>query len=68
MFNLFTREPTHCSHSASCLLHLSDDSVLNSSEEGIWADFYSKGYMENIFESNGHFDSRDVLHSVGQRM
>lgn len=61
MFNLFTREPTHCCHSAGCLLRLRGDSMLNSSEEGIRADFHSEGYVENISESKGHFDSREVF-------
>ena len=61
MFNLFTREPTHCSHSASCSLHSSNASVLNSSEEGIWADFHSEGYVENISESSGHFRKQGCL-------
>lgn len=51
MFNLFAREPTHCSHSASCLLHLSDDSVLSSSEKGIWAHFHSEGRWKTYLKA-----------------
>lgn len=51
MFNLFTRGPTHCSHSSSCLHHLCADSVLNCSEEGIRAHFPSKEEVEMFLKT-----------------